>query len=154
MDNIFKKHVKKFFSFPGVVKAVEEENFDEVFQAWNNYRYQLRKQGLYADFQNLLTYQLCSFLDEVGVDWLSMVTKIPDYAFWYYPATTVEIPLNIKGFGDFCFRNSSVDTIKYEGTRDDWSKINLNPLTFSGSFRIGKIKIICSDGESKYKSTL
>lgn len=153
MDEIFRKHVKKFFSFPGVAKAVEEENFDEVFKAWNNYRYQLRKQGLILDFQHLFTYELCSFLEEAGIDWLSLVTKIPDFAFWYYPDMTVEIPLNIKEFGAFCFKNSSIDTIIYEGTKEDWSKIKLKIDSLLGKDN-KLIKIICSNGEYKRRFQL
>lgn len=146
-NEILNKHLKKFFSFPGVQKAVNEDNFDEVFKAWDRYRDELRKEkDLSFEFNNLLTYKLCSFLEEANIDWLNVVTKIPNYAFWYYPKSSISLSNNIKEIGNFCFKKSFVDTINYSGTRKEWKSIYLG----AGSL-IGKddkrIRVLCSDGD-------
>ena len=150
VDNDYaKKKLITFFKFPGVKKVVAENNFDELFSAWDKFR-KADNSAL-----TLRPHTLARFLEECGIDWINYSTSIPDLTFWYYEEPTLFIPKNIKKIGKLPFRFSNLKEIHYEGTSDDFNKIQ-KPWDTHATFMNDdkEIKVICSDGPWKRRFEL
>ena len=80
------------------------------------------------------------------------VTELPNYAFYGFNCKEIELPDSVIEIGDKAFENSSIETINFKGTKEQWEKvIKDQPWGTYRELREWMVSIVhCSDGDAPF----
>lgn len=140
--------LKKFFELKEAKQLVNTNDYESLFNLWSRFVSKTPHDGLCfkADLSYLLT--------TCGVDYLSHMSTIPNYLFWYWPSTKrIYIPRNIESIGDRPFKFSEMTkdpaiTLIYDGTKEELlNKTTFKSLLKSLLYRPKSILVKCTDGD-------
>ena len=147
-DGIERIGIEAFFRNINLTKIVVPDSVTQIDKGAFMGNYSLKEIKLPSNLTTI-SESLCSSCQSlVTVDIPKHVRSIGTAAFWYCPSlTSITIPKSVVEISSGAFEDSALKEIIYEGTIEDWEKIELGEQSSVSH----ALKLICTDSEKQLR---
>ncbi len=116
-------------SIRGSGKMTDFESYDA--SGWNEHSYKIQKIVLESGMTNIGDYAFYCILAQSKIAIPNTVKEIGDYAFSGADFKSVTIPESVTKIGKFAFSIEKLSDIYYEGSKEQWDKIETGDLAIT-----------------------